>query len=151
MLRNVRQAKILELIARTEIETQEELCAALADCGFTVTQATISRDVKELHLFKVKGERKRFRYAAAQEAVSGETEKARTLFRACVEHIRCVNNLVVVKTLTGSGANAGVVIDGLGYREVVGSIAGDDTVLLICDTSEGGKLVADRLTAIVRG
>ena len=75
----------------------------------------------------------------------------RSLFRTCAVKIRSVGNFVVVKTLPGSGANAGVVIDELAYREVAGSIAGDDTVLLICETAEDGKAVADKLSAIVKG
>ena len=75
----------------------------------------------------------------------------RALFRTCVQFIRPVGNLVIIKTLPGSGPNAGVVIDELAYEEVAGSIAGDDTVLLICETAEQGKLVADRLSSIVKG
>ena len=149
MARNARHAKILEIIAGQEIETQEELCEQLASQGMPVTQATVSRDIKDLHLFKVKGSEKRFRYASLREQEGGVSKKLRALFQACVIKIAAVNNLIVVKTLPGSGANAGVVIDGLAYSEVVGSIAGDDTVLLICGTAEDGRAVADRLSALV--
>lgn len=149
MARNARHAKILEIISEKEIETQEELCAELSAQGMNVTQATVSRDIKDLRLFKVKGAQKRFRYASLREHEGGVSEKLRALFQACVVRITPVGNLIVVKTLPGSGANAGVVIDGLAYTEVVGSIAGDDTVLLICPTPEAGKSVADRLLALV--
>ncbi len=151
MLRNARHSKILEIIEEKEIETQEELSNELAACNFAVTQATVSRDIKELHLFKVKGTKKRFRYASISENEGGLSDKMRALFQACVLEIRTVNNLIVVKTLNGNGSNAGVVIDRLDYREVVGCISGDDTVLLICETSEYAKLVATRLEAIVKG
>lgn len=151
MLRNARHGKILELIAEKEIATQEELCDELNACHFSVTQATVSRDVKELHLFKVAGVQKRFRYASITEEEGGISEKMRSLFQACVLEIRPVGNLIVIKTLNGNGANAGVVVDRLNYKEVVGSIAGDDTVLLICETPEHATSVRNRLHGLIRG
>ena len=155
MLRNARHTKILEIIEKMEIETQEELCEQLAACNFSVTQATVSRDIKELHLFKVKGNQKRFRYASMTEKESGLSDYRilqynHLVFRTCVLEIRAVGNLIVVKTLNGNGANAGVVIDHLDYREVVGCISGDDTVLIICENNEEAKLVTERLNAIVK-
>ncbi len=151
MSRNLRHEAILSLIEEKEIETQDELCAELAARGISVTQATVSRDVKDLRLFKVRGKEKRFRYACVRENEGGLSDKMRALFRTCIVSIRNVGNLVVLKTLPGSGPNAGVVIDELAYSEVVGSIAGDDTVLLICETSEEGSGIAERLTSIVKG
>ncbi len=151
MSRNLRHETILSLIEEKEIETQEELCQELAAHGYAVTQATVSRDVKDLRLFKVRGKEKRFRYACVRENEGGLSDKMRALFRTCVVSIRAVGNLVVLKTLPGSGPNAGVVIDELAYREVVGSIAGDDTVLLICETAAEGGEIAERLSAIVKG
>lgn len=150
MLRNARHTKILEIIEQMEIETQEELCEQLALRNFTVTQATVSRDIKELHLFKVKGVTKRFRYASMTEKESGLPDKMRSLFQACVLGIHEVNNLIIIKTLNGNGPNAGVVVDRLDYHEVVGCISGDDTVLVICENSEETKIVADRLNAILK-
>lgn len=151
MLRNARHSKILELIENKEIETQEELCDELAACNFSVTQATVSRDIKELHLFKVKGNEKRFRYASIIENEGGISDKMRALFQACVLDIRPVSNMIVIKTLNGNGGNAGVVVDRLDYREVIGCISGDDTVLIICESPESVKLVAGRLEALVKG
>ncbi len=151
MLRNARHNKILEIISEKEIETQEELCAELNACNFSVTQATISRDIKELHLFKVAGSNKRFRYTCVSESEGEITEKMRALFQACVLDLRPVGNLIVVKTLNGNGSNAGVVIDRLNYKEVVGCIAGDDTLLLICETAENAQSVRERLNKILQG
>lgn len=128
MLRNARHNKILELIEEKEIETQEELCKELAEANFAVTQATVSRDVRELRLFKVAGTKKRYRYAAIGKGEEELSDKMRSLFQACIESIQTVGNIVVTKTLNGNGANAGVIIDMLKYQEIVGSIAGDDTV-----------------------
>ncbi len=151
MLRNARHQRILEIIAEKEIETQEELCEELAASSFSVTQATVSRDIKELHLFKVKGSRKRFRYASVSESESGISEKMRSLFVTCVEQIRPVGNLIVIRTLNGNGANAGVVIDHLSYPEVVGTISGDDTVLVICENNADAHTVVGKLEAILKG
>ena len=145
MLRNARHNKILELIEEKEIETQEELCKELAEANFAVTQATVSRDVRELRLFKVAGTKKRDRYAAIGKGEEELSDKLRSLFQACIESIQTVGNIVVTKTLNGNGANAGVIIDMLKYSEIVGSIAGDDTVFSLCKTAEDAETVRGRL------
>ena len=145
MLRNARHNKILELIEEKEIETQEELCKELAEANFAVTQATVSRDVRELRLFKVAGTKKRYRYAAIGKGEEELSDKMRSLFQACIESIQTVGNIVVTKTLNGNGANAGVIIDMLKYSEIVGSIAGDDTVFSLCKTAENAETVRGRL------
>ena len=145
MLRNARHNKILELIEEKEIETQEELCKELAEANFAVTQATVSRDVRELRLFKVAGTKKRYRYAAIGKGEEELSDKMRSLFQACIESIQTVGNIVVTKTLNGNGANAGVIIDMLKYDEIVGSIAGDDTVFSLCNTAEDAEVVRGRL------
>lgn len=145
MLRNARHNKILELIEEKEIETQEELCKELAEANFAVTQATVSRDVRELRLFKVAGTKKRYRYAAIGKGEEELSDKMRSLFQACIESIQTVGNIVVIKTLNGNGANAGVIIDMLKYAEIVGSIAGDDTVFSLCKTAEDAETVRARL------
>ncbi len=150
MLRNARHTKILELIEEKEIETQEELCEELANAHFNVTQATVSRDVRELRLFKVAGTQKRYRYAAIGKNEGELSDKMRSLFQACLESIQAVGNIVVIKTLNGNGANAGVVIDRLNYAEVVGSIAGDDTVFTVCQSPEAAQEVMERLNRIAR-
>ena len=147
MLRNARHTKI---ISSRENETQEELCAALAEEGYTVTQATVSRDIKELRLFKVKGSEKRFRYASAQEPEEAISDKMHSLFRTCVEDIRPVGNLLVVRTLNGNGSNAGVVIDRLSYHEIVGTVSGDDTVLIICENSADAHSVCTKLESLLK-
>ncbi len=150
MLRNARHSKILEIISEKEIETQEELCAELAACNFSVTQATVSRDIKELRLFKVKGNNKRFRYASVNENEDGISDKMRSLFQTCVENIRAVGNLIIIKTLNGNGANAGVVVDHLAYREVAGTISGDDTVLIVCETTADAHTVCGKLETLLK-
>lgn len=150
MQRNVRQKKILELIKEKEIETQQELCAELAALDLDVTQATVSRDIRELHLYKVKGENKRYHYVASEWEEPHVPDKMISLFRTCVVKICAVGNTVVVKTLNGNGGNAGAVIDMLNYPEVVGTIAGDDTVFSLCENPEKAKTVLGRLNEISR-
>ena len=145
MLRSARHAKILEIISHKEIETQEELCAELNQLNFVVTQATISRDIRDLHLFKVAGIEKKYRYAYINDGESEISPKMKSLFRDCVIAVKSAQNLVVVKTLSGNGANAGAVVDKLNYGGVVGSVAGDDTLLIVCESNEIAVAVVDKI------
>ena len=149
MLRVARHAKILEIISEKEIETQEELCAELNARNYVVTQATISRDIRDLHLFKVAGTEKKYRYSYINEDESEVSPKMRNLFRDCVVGVNYAQNLVVIKTLTGNGANAGIVIDKLSYDEVIGSVAGDDTLLVVCKDTDAAKGVAEKIKAFM--
>ncbi len=150
MLRSARHAKILEIISRKEIETQEELCAELNAMNLLVTQATISRDIRDLHLFKVAGIEKKYRYAYINDGESEISPKMKSLFRDCVISIRAAKNLVVVKTLTGNGANAGAVVDKLSYEGIVGSVAGDDTLLVVCETDEAATSVVNKINDFMK-
>ena len=139
MLRQARQNKILELINEKEIETQEELCKELENADFKVTQATVSRDVRELGLYKISGVQKRYRYTAVRKRQGDLPDRMRALFEAGVEKVENVGNV----------ANAGAVIDLFYFEEVVGSIAGDDTVFSLCNTSEDAEKTRDKLREIV--
>ena len=150
MLRSARHAKILEIITRKEIETQEELCAELNALNLVVTQATISRDIRDLHLFKVAGIEKKYRYAYINDGESEISPKMKSLFRDCVVSIKAAKNLVVVKTLTGNGANAGAVVDKLNYEGIVGSVAGDDTLLIVCENDECAVAVVDKINGFMK-
>ena len=150
MLKSARHAKILEIISTKEIETQEELCAELTKLNYIVTQATISRDIKDLHLFKVSGVEKKYRYAYINEGEGEISPKMKSLFRDCVVSVRYAQNMVVVKTLTGNGANAGTVIDKLNYTEIVGSVAGDDTVLVVCEDTASAETVVDKINEFMK-
>jgi transcriptional regulator of arginine metabolism len=149
MLRTARHAKILEIISQKEVETQEELCAELNAMNYVVTQATISRDIRDLHLFKVAGSEKKYRYTYINEDECEVSPKMRSLFRDCVISVNYAQNLVVIKTLTGNGANAGTVVDKLNYQEIVGSVAGDDTLLVVCKDTNAAIAVVDKITAFM--
>ena len=150
MLRSARHAKILELISQKEIETQEELCAELNRLNYVVTQATISRDIRDLHLFKVAGMEKKYRYAYINDGESEISPKMKSLFRECVLSVKSAQNLVVVKTLIGNGGNAGAMVDKLSYEEIIGSVAGDDTLLIICTNTDAAEIVVEKLNGFLK-
>ncbi|MBO5480012.1 MAG: arginine repressor [Clostridia bacterium] len=150
MLRSARHAKILELISHKEIETQEELCSELNALNHAVTQATVSRDIRDLHLFKVAGIEKKYRYAYINDGESEISPKMKSLFRDCVVFVKAAKNLVVVKTLTGNGANAGAVVDKLSYEGIVGSVAGDDTLLIVCETDESALEIVEKINEFMK-
>ena len=150
MMRSGRHSAILEIIAKQEIETQEELCAELAAQGMQVTQATVSRDVKELRLFKVAGVEKKYRYAYIEDASNKISPRMHNLFRDCVVSVQSALNQVVVKTLRGNGSNAGVIVDKLNLPEIVGSIAGDDTLLIVTENEEKAKIVVAKLNEYLK-
>ena len=131
-MKTKRQEKILEIIAEKQIETQEQLLEALKREGMHVTQATISRDIKELHLVKEQSHRGRYHYVVSvHKATFSNTEKLRTIFRESVTSFDSAQNIVVLKTLPGLASAACAALDSMGISVLVGSLAGDDTVLLI--------------------
>ena len=151
MLREERQAKILEIIATREIETQEELCRALNAGNYPVTQATVSRDIKSLHLFKVNGVQKKYRYSYLKESGAEILPgKFRNLFKESVVSVRCACNLVVIKTLSGNASNAGLVLDELNFDEVVGTVAGDDTLFAACTDEASALKIMEKLNGILK-
>ncbi|MCD8201128.1 MAG: arginine repressor [Clostridia bacterium] len=145
MRRSARQQAILEIITRLEIETQEELCDELNKMNFNVTQATVSRDIKELQLFKVNGETKKYKYAYVDKEDEEVSGKMQNLFKNCTQSITAANNLIVVKTMMGNGGNAGVFVDSLGIEGVIGCVAGVDTLLIVVDSNERTPYVQDKL------
>jgi transcriptional regulator of arginine metabolism len=131
-----RHAKILELISQKDIETQEELVDELKKLGMDVTQATVSRDVKELKLIKVLSSSGKYKYAAISQGENVLTEKLINIFSQTVIHIDYVGNTVVLKTLSGSANAAAEAIDTLGWEGIVGTLAGDNTIFVLARTSE---------------
>ena len=145
MQRSLRKQKILEIIAANEIDTQEELCAELIKANFNVTQATISRDVKDLKLYKVAGTKKKYKYASFDTYVDSVTNRMTNLFKGCVLAINHANNLILIKTMRGNGSTVGVFVDSLNIEEIVGSVAGDDTLLIVVNSNENAPKVVSVL------
>jgi len=151
MARTSRQSKILDFISRKEIETQEELVDELRRANVEVTQATVSRDIKELGLIKILSETTRkYFYATERSGDAALSIKMANMFRESVISINRANNLVVIKTLSGSANAAGSVIDRLDIDGVLGCIAGDDTVLAIVSSDEKAAAAINRLNEIMQ-
>lgn len=139
---------ILQLINDRAIETQEELAAALREKGVQVTQATVSRDIKELHLIKVPYGDGRYRYAVAGEAASERSQQRLIrLLRECVTEIDASENIIVIKTISGTASTAGEAIDRMDWPEIIGSIAGDNTVFAVVKPASAVPEVLERLRA----
>ncbi len=132
-MKSKRQEEILRLIAQQDIETQEQMMAALEAVGIKATQATISRDIKALNLIKQPSERGVSRYVAAPAAQPHHSfnGRLRNIFKEGVTSFDVAQNIVVVKTVTGLAQAAGAALDGMEIEGFVGSLAGDDTVILI--------------------
>lgn len=149
MARSARQSKILDIINKYDIETQEDLSAALKAQNFIVTQATISRDIKELRLVKVMSENNKYKYAVEKAADITVNSKMLNMFRESVISIDLANNLVMVKTLSGAANSAGSVIDKMNINGVLGCIAGDDAVLIVTKDVDCAKAAIDRLNKFI--
>ncbi|WP_347487557.1 arginine repressor [Desulfoscipio sp. XC116] len=127
-----RHKKILELIKEKEISTQEDLVAVLQNAGFLVTQATVSRDIKELGLIKVPGNSGISRYTVPGEPMNPRNEdRMKRLFRDSVVSLDYSENLIIIKTLPGEAQGVASTIDNASWPEVIGTVAGDDTILIV--------------------
>ena len=149
-MKHKRHAKILELISAQEICTQEELADKLKAGGFDTTQATISRDIKELKLLKIPSKNKdgQSKYAASMNEDKASA-KFYNILKETVTDIKPAKNLLVVKTYSGMAQAAGAAIDAIDFPEALGTIAGDDTMLLVFAEDITAEIVAKRLEKIV--
>ena len=125
-----RHAMIAKLIASQNIETQEELARVLGEHGYAVTQATVSRDIKELRLIKVLTPEGHYKYATVEKAEADLEERFIRMFSNCVLSISGAGNLVVINTISGSASAVGEAIDSMKWPEILGSIAGDNTIFI---------------------
>ena len=135
-MRYSRQNKIIELISTYEIDTQEKLAALLRENGFEVTQATISRDIKDLQLVKTLSGSGKYKCAVNQSKDMPVSDRFVKIFKETITSFAASGNLIVVKTLSGCAAAAGEAIDNSGLPHIIGSIAGDNTLLLVADSQD---------------
>lgn len=141
MARSVRQSKILELISIQEIETQDELVSRLRDANFDITQATISRDIKELGLIKIlSAESGKYKYALVDSEEQAISNKYISIFKEAVISIKPAQNLVVLKTIRAMANSICGLIDKLNLNSVLGAVAGDDTVMIILPSNDDALL-----------
>ena len=149
-MKSTRQNAILELIREQEIETQEELADELRKRDFKVTQATVSRDIRELRLLKVLSPAGTYRYAAAEKAENGLSERFHRIFNESVLSMSHAYNQVIVKTLPGSANVAAEMLDSLRWPEILGTLAGDNTILMIVRSTDEVEVVLKRIDDMLR-
>ena len=148
-MKSNRQAMILELIAQQDIETQNQMMEALRQRGIKSTQATLSRDIKELRLVKELSPSGAYRYvAAARDELSDSDVRLRKIFRECVISYGIAQNLVVLRTLPGLANAAASALDNMSVPDLVGSIAGDDTVFLAMKDNASAELFCHAIEAM---
>lgn len=135
-MRYKRQSKIIEIINTYEIDTQEKLASMLRESGFEVTQATVSRDIKDLQLVKTQSSSGKYKYALNRSNDMPVSDRFVKIFRETITSFAASGNLVVVKTLSGCANAAGEAIDNSGLPHIIGSIAGDNTLLLVADSAD---------------
>ncbi len=148
MTKKERLNKILSIIEEFELSTQEELTDKLNELGFNVSQATVSRDINELNLTKGIGKTKRFKYVKIHDASADVPQKIIELYKNISISVTSAGNLVIIKTLSGNGSSAGMVIDAIHFPQVLGTIAGDDTLLIITKTEKDADIVVKTLRNI---
>ena len=145
-----RQAMIREIVESQSIQTQEELADALRQHGMVVTQATVSHDIKELHLLKVLAEDGGYRYATMDKGEQGTNDRLIHMLADSVLDIQSANNLIVIHTLAGSAHVAGEAVDSLKWPEILGTIAGDNTILVVVRTNDEVDTVIRRFRNIIK-
>lgn len=149
-MKTVRQVAILDIIEKQKIETQEELASALNARGIRVTQATVSRDIKELRLLKVLTPSGKYKYATGDQADNNLTDRFIRMLAESLLSVSSANNLIVVKTLSGSANVAAEALDSMHWPEVLGTLAGDNTVLLIIRSNEETLTVTSRIREMMK-
>ena len=143
-----RHSKIVELIGKYQIETQEELAEYLKKAGYHVTQATVSRDIRELKLTKAPGKNGRQCYAVMQHQ-KDFGEKYIRIFRDCYVSMDMAQNILVIKTVSGMAMAVAAALDALKFSEVVGCIAGDDTIMVAVRTVEDTQILMDKIHLMI--
>ncbi len=149
-MKSQRQAKILEIISTKNVETQEQLLDALQKEGFRGTQATISRDIKELRIVKELTNMGTYRYsAAANEIDSSFSSRLNAIFRECVVNFDYAQNIIVIRTLPGLASAAGSAIDAMNMSSIVGTLAGDDTVMVVMRDNHAAALFCGEIKSLL--
>ncbi len=146
-MKNKRQEKIIEIIESQVVETQEVLQEKLRECGFEVTQATVSRDIKELRLTKVATRGNRYKYAVLDADDPKQAAKFSFILKETVLSVQCAQNLLVIKTFSGMAQAAAAALDALFGADVIGTIAGDDTIFAVAAGNPEAEDLRSRILA----
>jgi len=145
MNKGQRHIRIREIISNYEVETQDELVDRLREAGFRVTQATVSRDIKELHLVKVPLPDGRYKYSLPTEPKFNPLNKLKLMLAEFFVSIDYADHFIVLKTMPGHANSVAELIDNLPWEEIMGTISGDNTILILCRTKENAEEVVQRL------
>ena len=149
-MKSVRQEKILEIINKYEVETQDDLISRLNAEGFNVTQATISRDIRQMKLTKVLTGRGTYRYVRGGHKIADSSVRFNNALADSIQRVDYANNIIVLKTLPGLAAAVATGIDSIHMVEILGCIAGDDTIMVVARDAECAAEIADKLKHIIK-
>ena len=148
-MKSKRHIKILEIIKDKDVETQEELAEELKDAGFDVTQATVSRDIKNLKLIKMQSYNGRYRYAAPKNDVPQISDKLTNVLSNLTVSVESIDKMVIVKTVSAGAAPVAEAIDGFGFSDIAGTIAGENTIFIMLRTLEGAKELVVKINNLI--
>lgn len=148
-MKRERHTKIIELVGSMDIETQEELASRLKEAGYNVTQATVSRDIRELNLTKVPSGNGRQKYSFMKSDEDQLNEKYVRILMEGFVSMDVAQNIIVIKTVSGMAMAVAVALDALGWDEIVGSIAGDDTIMCAVRTTDLARTVMEKLRKLL--
>ena len=144
-MKTKRQNEILQIISDKDIETQEELACALRNLGYQVTQATVSRDIRELRLIKVAAKEGGFKYAKPERHETAVSERLTLILKDSLVNVDNSGNIIVIKTLSGSANVAAEALDQLGWPEILGTIAGDNTIFMVVRNEDDTAEITGRI------
>lgn len=149
-MKNQRQAKIMEIISNRNVETQEQLLSLLQQEGFRATQATISRDIKELRIVKELTNLGTYRYTTSAGESNGTfSARLNTIFRECVTSLDYAQNIIVIRTLPGLASAAASAIDSMDMNKIVGTLAGDDTVMVVVRDNNAAAAFCGEIKSLI--
>ncbi len=146
-----RHNKIIEIISEYDIDTQDELIAKLREAGYDVTQATVSRDIRDLKLIKISTENHKYKYALSSHEEMQISAKYRNIMKETIIKVDYANNMVVLRTYSGMAQAAAAAVDGMGWDEIVGTIAGDDTIFVLMRDADTAVEFVDKVRQISKG
>ena len=145
-----RHTRILEIIGEKEITTQDELISELKKSGFDVTQATVSRDIKQLGLAKAVSTTGNYKYTAPKKDKTGTSMKFRNILKETIISVVNAENIVVIKTYSGMANAAAAAVDSMSGENIVGSLAGDDTIFIVTKTSDSAYRFAELVKDVIK-
>ena len=150
MIKTERQEKILELIGSENISTQSELTRRLNECGYNVTQATASRDLQEMRIIKVLLPDGTYKYAPSKDNDISISDKLEKILNHCLTNVDYANNIAVLKTMSGAAQAVGYALDSFVWDEIVGTICGDDTIMIVVRNEKSAKQLCNKLSKYIQ-